>query len=531
MGYIIKDGITVVEPKAITLSGVPNFVVFSGKSSDTIRSTRCQLSFISFPKNPDMDQLRLVMTIPHIYTGSIAGTLVESEVGERDRTGFLKYYYDASSMEATAHNIADAFLSFPEIKDRIDISVLPIFTEDGTLSGYTIYLNPRIPLDFDMYNNSYPEVKLIDISDVFVAEIPTDILLKIAGESEIKIDVYSGIGGSPGGNIPPDTPERVGTYLALLRKTYTGSPLWFNLSSLFSQYRTCNLPAAAGWFDTGTCRTYRFSAIAPVISEYPFYWSDVLYVLNGYGRASKPDNMEEYVYSGGSVKLLSDKPRTTYVRGQQEYINFILGNLVDASQRFGISYRAYTTSGALLGEIHGDEVSAEDLCTVNTCVLNIDALLDEFPNAGIVRVALTVNGEIVSDNLEYEVLPECLHRLKDFSFLNRFGGWSSINFEAGTKDEIKPSIETYDKTLTPSYGKGGSLETVYKTSLSQTFTIEGAPVTNDVAEWLKEFAASQVILDGDGNYIIIEDFTLPVSDDNYNMQKPTLKYRLSEPYD
>lgn len=130
--------------------------------------------------------------------------------------------------------------------------------------------------------------------------------------------------------------------------------------------------------------------------------------------------------------------------------------------------------------------------------------------------------------MEYTVNPECLHSLRQFSFINRLGGWDTFNFDAGIKDEIKPSVETYNKNLTPSFQKGDSIETVYNTTLANTFTVEGAPVTDDVAAWLKELAASRVILDNDGNYVIIEDFTLQVTETNRNMQKPTIKYRLSE---
>jgi hypothetical protein len=158
----------------------------------------------------------------------------------------------------------------------------------------------------------------------------------------------------------------------------------------------------------------------------------------------------------------------------------------------------------------------------------MDTVLDQYPKAGVMRVALARGTALVSNDLEYTIRPECLHALRQLSFINRLGGWDAFNFDAGMKDEIKPSVETYNKTVTPSYRKGDSIETVYNTTLANTFTIEGAPVTDDVAAWLKELAAACVILDNDGNYIIIEDFTLQVTGDNRDMQKPTIKYRLSQ---
>ena len=69
-----------------------------------------------------------------------------------------------------------------------------------------------------------------------------------------------------------------------------------------------------------------------------------------------------------------------------------------------------------------------------------------------------------------------------------------------------------------------------RTSLNNTYTIEGAPVSDDVARWLKELALSRVVLDGEGNYIIIEEFKLTIDPENRDMQIPTIKYRLSESY-
>ena len=108
------------------------------------------------------------------------------------------------------------------------------------------------------------------------------------------------------------------------------------------------------------------------------------------------------------------------------------------------------------------------------------------------------------------------------------GGWDAFNFDAGIKDEIKPSVETYNKTLTPSYQKGDSVETVYSTALANTLTIEGAPVSDEVANWLKELAAARVILDDEGNYVIIEDFTLSKTDAAFNLLRPRFYLRLCD---
>lgn len=355
-----------------------------------------------------------------------------------------------------------------------------------------------------------------------------------ASTAEIDLDIYTDPDVFLGQDDRPITPDKIGTYATTMQKTYAGSPVWFELNALFSQYGGYNRPSGtSGWFDTGTSRTYRFTAKVKAINSFYFYQSNALYVLHGYGPASEDLDLSQYVYNENTIKLLTDKPRTPYIRGQREYLNFIFSDPqrgvsqpIDFTLR--IAYRAYSTSDNYLGTVYGQEKARAEFAIVNTCQLDIDAVLDQYPTAGIVRVALARGTALVSNDLEYTIRPKCLHALRQFSFINRLGGWDAFNFDAGVKDEIKPSVETYNKTLTPSYQKGDSIETVYNTTLANTFTIEGAPVTDDVAAWLKELAAARVILDNDGNYIIIEDFTLQVTAANKNMQKPTIKYRLSE---
>ena len=153
-------------------------------------------------------------------------------------------------------------------------------------------------------------------------------------------------------------------------------------------------------------------------------------------------------------------------------------------------------------------------------------VLDQFPKTSVVKIALYRGGASRSNDLEYEILPEQLHALRQFSFINKLGGWDAFNFDAPVISEITPKVETYSKTVTPSTQK--ATESVYDTKLANSFTIEGAPVTDEVAEWLKELASASVILDGEGNPVIIEDFKLRTTEADKDMQRPIVKYRLAE---
>lgn len=356
-----------------------------------------------------------------------------------------------------------------------------------------------------------------------------------ASATEIELDVYTDPAVFLGQDDRPVSNDQIGTFAISLQKTYAGLPLWFELNSVFQHFAGYSIPPSApGWFDTGTVRAYRFVAKVKAVDSYAFYQSSALFVINGYGKASDPINLEDYTYGKGVFKLLTNKPRTTYVRGQKEFINFIYSDAqrgTDQAVTFDlrVSYRVYSSGNTYLGTVYGQSRNSASLGIVNTCVLDIDAVIDTYPKAGIIRIALARGSALLSQEIEYEVRPECLHKLTQFIFLNRLGGWDAFNFDAKPEGEIKPDIQTFSKVITPSYTKATGLETVYATNLEDAITIDGAPVTAAVAQWLKELAAARVVLDGDGNYVVIEDFKVKPSDTD-NMQTPTIKYHLSETF-
>lgn len=448
-----------------------------------------------------------------------------------------RVYFVSTETSDTAENLRQALLSDKWVNANFEITIPFVWQGGNSQNGSILNIKSKgAGSDFNATISAPSNIDDAAYTINWVNPVPrnNDSISGEASTVEIDLDIYTDPDVFLGQDDRPITPDRLGTYVTTLQKTYAGSPVWFELNALFSQYGGYNRPSGtSGWFDTGTSRTYRFTAKVKAINSFYFYQSNALYVLNGYGPASEDLDLSQYVYNENTIKLLTDKPRTPYIRGQKEYLNFIFsdpqrGVSQPINFTLRIAYRVYSTSDNYLGTIYGQEKGRADFTIVNTCQLDMDTVLDQYPTAGIIRVSLARGTALVSNDLEYTVRPECLHTLRQFSFINRLGGWDTFNFDAGIKDEIKPSVETYNKTLTPSYQKGDSIETVYNTTLANTFTIEGAPVTDDVAAWLKELAAARVILDNDGNYIIIEDFTLQVTGTNKNMQKPTIKYRLSE---
>lgn len=532
MGYVSKDIAVITEPKILTLSASPNFVQFASKPA---LKTYLELNLkvnISNVATAIPTKTILRITEPSGAVHAFHGTTVASEVGG-------SVFFVSANKSDTAENLRQALLANRWINANFEIRIPFIWVGGDGANGETLNIKSKgAGTDFNINvsapnNTSNVAYQIIWLSN---PSVNNDSISGEASTVQIELDVYENGDTFLGGDDRPITAAKLGTHALTMQKTYAGVPLWFELNAIFSQYAAFNRPPlASGWFNTGTARTFRFIAKVRAVNSFAFYQSNALYVLNGYGPASEALDLEPYTLTASTIKLLTNKPRTNYVRGQREYLNFIFRDLDrDApnptNYALRIAYRVYSASDAYITTIYGQPISRGNLSIVNTCVLAIDTILDAYPKAGIVRVALARGATILSNDLEYNIRPECLHELQQFTFLNRLGGWDSFNFDSTLRDEIKQSSETYNKTLTPEYGTGDSLETVYSTALANTFTVEGAPVSDAVAEWLKELAAARVVLNGDGDYIIKEDFTLNVTDQAQNMQVPTIKYRLSETY-
>lgn len=531
MGYTTKNIAVISEPKIISLSAAPNFVQFKSQpATKTKLEINVQVNIQTSDASIDTRTL-LRITEPSGIVHAFHGTTNPAEV-----TGAV--FLVTADRSDTAENLREVLLANRWINANFEIRIP--FTWTGNLASNGRVLNIKSKGTGAEFNilitapNNTANVAYT-ITPVHATSINDD---SISGEdvtAEIELDVYTDADVELGEDDRVINAERLGNLELTMQKTYTGVPLWFELNAAFSQYQRFNLPPdAAGWFDTGTARVFRFIARKKGVNSFTFYQSNALFALSGYAYASEDIDLDAYVYKDAAIKLLSNKPRTPYIKGQREYLNFIFDRraLDNSPDDYSVEvvYRAYSTADKYLGVKYGQPITFANLKTINTCVLDIDAVLAEFPNTGILRVALSRAGALISTDLEYVIRPQALHTLTQFTFLNKLGGWDAFNFDAGVRTEVKTEIETYAKTLTPDFKKGDSLETVYTSSIEDARTVEGAPVTDEVAEWLKELAASRVVLDGEGNYVIKEDFTLTTSATTQNMQIPIIKYRLSETF-
>lgn len=538
MGYTSRDIAAITEPEVISLSALPNFVQFASKpAAKTLLEVRVLVKIRpSTPGDiPTLTAIRFIDAYGKTYT--YQGTTNAADVGG-------PVFLVAPDTADTAENLRQTLLGNKWIETNFDITVPLVWSGGTPRNGAELTIKSKgAGKDYNFaiaaadLTTTAPGVQSntsYTLTWIASASINNDSICGEASTAEIDLEVYADPGVFLGQDDRPTTASKIGRYLTTLRKTYAGVPLWFELNSLFSRDGAYNRPPdTPGWFDTGTLRAYRFIAGVKSTDSFKFYYSNVLYVLAGNRQMYDDLDMSQFVYDDNAIRLLTNKPRTPYVRGQREFLNFLFSDPqrgVSAPLEFTlrVAYRAYTSGDVYLGTVYGQEEQRANFAMVNSCRLDIDSVLDQFPTAGIVRVALARGVALVSNDLEYTILPPCLHSLRPFSFLNRLGGWDTINLDAGIKSEVKPTIETYNKTITPDFQRGDSIETVYATTVESTLTVEGAPITDEMAAWLSELAEARTILDGDGNYIVVEDFTLAVTDASKNMQRPILKYRLSE---
>jgi len=522
MGYISRDIANITEPRILTLAAQPNFITFASKSAIKV-AFQATILINMLDITPGVGEAsELQVTDPSGTVYIFRGSLDQAQVGG-------SVFYISSDKANTAENLRAALLNNPWIAANFEVRILPTWTGDTPANGNTVTLNgkgagPDYVMSLTAPNNTDNVAYTISVTP---GNINTDSISNTT--AEIELDIYADPPGFLGQDDRPMSVSGFGAYVISLQKTYAGVPLWFDLNSIFQHFTGYNIPPdAPGWFDTGTIRKYRFVAKKKGADNFPFYISSIMYILNGYGHASEGIDLKDYTYGHGIFKLLTNKPRSTYIRGQKAFLNFIFSGSDVFQSR--ISYRAYSTGGTYLGTILGPTYNSNLFKVVNSCVLDIDTVIDTYPKTGLVKIALTRNGVPLTEEIEYEIRPECLHKLTQFIFLNRLGGWDAFNFDAPPSSEVKLDVELYSKTVTPSFNKSTGIETVYTTNLENSITIEGAPVTDAVAEWLKELAAARVILDGSGNYVIIEDFKLKISTSNKNMQIPTIKYHLSETF-
>lgn len=508
MGYILKDIAEITEPARVSLSGLPNFIQIASKTSGGTRY-----------------EVRIAPTSPTVVLVTIqdGGGGIRALQGTTDPEAVEgSVFFISTDPLETAENLKAALLNDNYIFANYDVySDISWNAGAPTVNGVVVRAKD-IGTEFNLtVTGAGATVTAIS------AGTSTDSIRGSEPIVEVAVDLYREDAGqyihtaAPAGSL--------GAPIITLSKSYNGLPIWFDLNGIAAQNLAFNPPTEAlgDWFDTGTLVAYRALVRKGNHTQTPFYISEILYALTGYGYLESTRELLPYAYTSAPVKTLTEKPVTPYVMGQTEYITFLLGAPLTGKQ-LNVLLRAYDGKGTYLGSATVGAVNASQLHAVNTYAFTFDGLLSSYPNAVKVTASVTLNGALITLPQEYEVRPDCLHSLNEFYFLNRLGGWDTFNFDGSTVEENKPVNETFKRTVTPDYNKAQGVEATYLADLETVYTVQGAPVGEDVAEWLKQLLAAKVILDMDGRRILIEDFTLRVTAGD--MSIPTIKYRLSETY-
>lgn len=524
MGYISQDIAVITEPGKISLSGAGNFVTFASK-----------------PFTPVLYKASLAVLAPSVENGIIriatpSGAIYSVSPTDDASLAFGNTYYCVGSPSEICENLRGALLSIDWIADNYELSIPFTMSGSTPVNGSVLYITSK---GAGSSYNAVLSAPLDTAHTAFTVTLINPVSSKsdsISGDSDsctIELDMYADPAILLGADDKPDTPEKLGDFVGQLNKTYNGNPVWFDVNGLFSGSARFNKPPVSiGWFDAGTARPFRFIAKVRAATSFAFYYSNALWNIAGTARASNPIDLTSYMFDHNRTIQLTNRPLTRTTRNGRAYINFIFADPRGATPDYDVSVvmRAYSQSGAYLGRLIAHDVSRNDLSTVNTCLISFADILDMFTTAARIGVCLSVGDADICDMVYYDILPDCLHSSSVFTFLNRLGGWDSFDFLALPSSAIKPEVDTYRKTVTPTFEYGDSIDTTANATISESLTIEGIPVSDDVAEWLKELATSPAIYDSEGRYVVIDDFTLPVSDTTRNMQVPTLKYHLSDNY-
>ena len=584
MGYFSNDRIAgVIEPNKITLANTPNFVQFTNKGNVAINqpinlSLKIKQTNFPLPSDATISIEDYVSNITKIKITeaktsqdySFKGTYERDNVNsstffvarKNDKiNGFNQPLTEEEAFSVTAQNIRACLLRKPFFRNNFEVSIVTAFSPgnpplkeeceveivsrgSGSQYNFTIECSNMLFDGFSEENTSERTTRLM-------TSYNTDTIDAGSGDAQIELDIYTGTDVFLGESGLPSR-ERRGNYLTTLAKAYLGEALWFDSNLLISRKVSYSPLFLEGgkWHNSGTVTDYRFIARrTDNINSQPFYYSDVLYVLNGYNYALLNGNLEDYVFdvrNHNTIKPLSNRPQTTHCSGQKQYFNFIMKDALHSAvlpesfekSSIGLIYRFWTQSGIFITEEIAHLQTQEKFNIVNTIEIELDKLMAQAlanidnPSVtiGRVEVMLCCEGIPVSEPLIFDILPEGLHKVNDFAFLNRLGGWDSFNFGGTSSDEFKTAGETIYETLLPGFTSYSRIESVAHKSVTEQKTVSTRPLNKETIEWLRELSASIAVYElSTKRYVIVDNLSLKYNakDDLFQAE---MKYRYTDTF-
>ncbi len=530
-------------PITFSLAGNPNFIRFRSLDSETKSAT---VDVYLILKTNTIGEASFSITDQRATTNlSFRGTDDPKNIGA-DR-----FYISKKSKEITLENIKACLMKNAFLRDNFILSTSPLQKDRIRIvsrrSGgrYAFTFATTAPNVFAISGNPLHTINQDSISRnpeyAKIANPASNVPADYDEDCEIHLEVYADTGVLPGKDGTP-TDSNMGVLQTTLTKNYLGDPLWFDVNTVVADKGTAPRLAADGWFDTGTCTDHRYVAKRYSGKDVmTFYYSDVCYVINGFRRTLDTNNLSpddgsalaDYVYNTAArntISPLSNRLEATHIRGQKQFFNFILCDKATADQQLSLRYKVASPSGVELGQTEKHQQGSKAFAIVNTIALDIDSLLDTYPNAGHIEVSLCHNGDEVSRPLRFRILPEHLYGVKDFVFLNALGGWSSFSFGGRRQTEFSAAKTTSYRTRTPDSNTIDRIESVDGSEATEAFVVQSLPISPDVADWLKELSVSSAVYElSTGRYIVVDELNVKHTSKD-DLLRLEMKYHYSDSY-
>jgi len=590
MGYFI-DGIDIadetISPAKVSLSGNPNYIQFESKKTTEGKPVEIELevkgngwkSYIAGQIGQFYVDFENITTFSIIEerTGLVHKITGTDDINKVDNNTFYmgeKPVFDTSQLPIpeppdwgkwhpyqTAESLKNTLKKNTFLGSKFDITLPQVKDGDEYKDGNVIYIKSKGCGKDYAFTISYPNQDVFNNNFFKENGDPlnthsNDTIGMDYDTTEIHLDLYKDTKIFLGQDDTPND-ENMGTHAITLTKSYSYTPIWFNVNILESNDIPTTFLTAEDWVETGTIRDFRFTASRVIAGKNSsgsslFYNSPVLYSVAGYKRTLEENDLTEHVFDTKEilknpdeikkVKPLTNQPTFFHIKGQTQFFNFILS---DANHKktfakdcqFGICYELLSQSGRAEAKIYKHLQARNSFYMVNTIKLDIDSLLKQYPKTGKVNVSLIYSYPDeepvqISKEVTFNILPDCLHKVKDFAFLNRLGGWSSFNFSGLEQTDFKADANTIFKTQRPGFTISSEIESVYSKNITEKFSVQTMPVSRLVCDWLKELAASKKVYElsaEDKRYIIVEELNIkPNSKDE--LFRVEMKYRYSDEY-
>lgn len=589
MGYYSNKKIAkVTEPKEVSLSKNPNFVLFTSLKSTDVDSYFTASIFCkpyAFSETmPDSENkvVAFSFNFPNpTVKYDFVGTCTKSEVnistffipkkGEQIQIGDNSLTQQ-EALSITAQNICDCLKKNTFLRNNYEISVKSQTLDNGIIcetSEVLIKAKGRgIQYNFDIISSAADNEN--SFFEIFTQKVASsDTIDRGLGNARIDIDIYRNTETIMGED--RDALCTKGNYLTTLSKSYFGQPLWFDLNNLMDKKVGYLTPFfdANKWMDIGTSESFRFVAKRYVDgNNQAFFYSDPLYLIKGGSTALSEVSLSNKDESGRTfildfatnslepelegVKPLTSNFTRTHIKGQSQYFNFLARNVKsrlpeDAQYpNLALCYDLYTQSGNFINSYLSHQVTQNNLHTINGAKLDMDRCLpvakDEDgieKTVGRIEVYLcwwhqdeNLNIDItsikVSSHLTFCILPDYIYAVNDFAFLNSLGGWDSVNLGGGETIDYKTSASTIFKTLQPNYKNDTQIEAVAFKSIQEQKIVQSSPIRKEQVEWLKELSASDAVFELQSQkYIIIDDLSLRYTT-NEELYRIEMKYHYTD---